>query len=45
MITQNWQEREVEAGQTLPFHINEMDRALIRNAIVDAVVQAPELIR
>ena len=45
MITQNWQEREVEAGQALPFHIHEQDRAMIRDAIVDAVVLAPELVR
>ena len=45
MVTQNWNEREVEAGQPLPFHIHEQDRAMIRDAIVDAVVHAPDLIR
>lgn len=45
MVTQNWQEREVEPGQPLPFHIHEQDRAMIRDAIVDAVVHAPDLIR
>jgi hypothetical protein len=45
LIQQNWQEREVEAGQTVPFHIHEQDRAMIRDAIVDAVVLAPELVR
>lgn len=45
MVTQNWQEREVEAGQPQVFHIHEQDRAMIRDAIVDAVVHAPELVR
>lgn len=45
MITQNWQEREVEPGQPPIFHIHEQDRAMIRDAIVDAMVLAPELIR
>lgn len=45
MVTQNWQEHEVEAGQALAFHIHEQDRAMIRDAIVDAVVLAPELVR
>lgn len=45
MVTQNWNEREVEAGQPLPFHIHEQDRAMIRDAIIDAVVHAPDLLR
>lgn len=45
MVTQNWQEREVEAGQPQVFHIHEQDRAMIRDAIVDAMVHAPELVR
>ncbi len=45
MVTQNWQEREAEPGQVQPFHIHEQDRALIRDAIVDAMVLAPDLIR
>lgn len=45
MVTQNWQEREVEAGQPPVFHIHEQDRAMIRDAIVDAMVHAPDLIR
>lgn len=45
MVTQNWQEREAEPGQPLPFHIHEQDRAMIRDAIVDAMVLAPELVR
>lgn len=45
LITQNWQERETEPGQPLPFALHEQDRALIRDSIVDAVVHAPDLIR
>ncbi|KAK7864998.1 hypothetical protein R5R35_000025 [Gryllus longicercus] len=45
LITQNWADREVEPGQPLPFSIHEQDRAMIRDAIVDAVVLAPDLIR
>ncbi|KAK4008612.1 importin-7 [Daphnia magna] len=45
MVTQNWQEREVEAGQPQVFHIHEQDRAMIRDAIVDAMVHAPDLVR
>lgn len=44
-IMNNWEDREVEAGQPLPFSIHEQDRAMIRDSIVDAVVMAPELIR
>lgn len=45
LISQSWQEKEVESGQPLPFTLHEQDRALIRDSIVDAVVHAPELIR
>ncbi|XP_044268843.1 importin-7 [Tribolium madens] len=45
LISQSWQDREVEGGQPLPFAIHEQDRALIRDSIVDAVVHAPDLIR
>lgn len=45
MVTQNWQEREAEPGQAQIFHIHEQDRAMIRDAIIDAVVHAPELVR
>ena len=44
-VTQNWQESKVEAGQPKVFHIHEQDRAMIRDAIVDAMVHAPELVR
>lgn len=45
MVTNNWADRETEAGQPMPFSIHEQDRAMIRDAIVDAVVHATELIR
>lgn len=45
LISQNWNDREAEAGQPMPFSIHEQDRSLIRESIVDAVVHAPELIR
>ncbi|KAJ4429638.1 hypothetical protein ANN_21839, partial [Periplaneta americana] len=45
LVTQHWADREVEPGQPLPFSIHEQDRAMIRDAIVDAVVHAPDLIR
>ena len=45
LVTQHWADREVEPGQPLPFSIHEQDRAMIRDAIVDAVVHAPDLLR
>ncbi|XP_012218774.1 importin-7 [Linepithema humile] len=42
LISANWAEKE--DGLT-EFNIHEQDRAMIRDAIVDAVVHAPELIR
>ncbi|XP_067012437.2 importin-7 [Anabrus simplex] len=45
LVTQHWADREVEPGQPLPFSIHEQDRAMIRDAIVDAVVHAPDLVR
>lgn len=42
LISANWAEKE--DGPT-EFSIHEQDRAMIRDAIVDAVVHAPELIR
>lgn len=44
-IEQHWVDKEPEPGQPLPFTIHEQDRAMIRDAIVDAVVHAPDLIR
>lgn len=44
LITSNWVDRETD-NAALQFSIHEQDRAMIRNAIVDAVVMAPELIR
>ncbi|XP_075230091.1 importin-7 msk [Lycorma delicatula] len=45
LVTQHWADREVDAGAPLPFTLHEQDRAMIRDAIVDAVVHAPDLIR
>lgn len=45
MVTDHWEESEAEPGKEQPFHIHEQDRALIRDAIVEAVVQAPDLIQ
>lgn len=45
LISQNWNDREQEAGQPMPFSLHEQDRSLIRESIVDAVVHAPDLIR
>lgn len=45
LVTQHWADREVESGQPLPFCVHEQDRAMIRDAVVDAVVHAPDLIR
>lgn len=44
LITTNWMDRDAENG-SVEFSIHEQDRAMIRDAIVDAVVHAPELIR
>lgn len=45
LISQNWQDKENEPGQNMPFALHEQDRSLIRESIVDAVVHAPDLIR
>ncbi|XP_050360804.1 importin-7 [Nymphalis io] len=45
MITSGWQEKEPEDGEPIPFSIHEQDRAMIRDMIVDAIVQAPDIIR
>lgn len=45
LITQNWADKEAEPGQPLPFSLHEQDRAMIRDAVVDAVVLAPDIIR
>ena len=45
LVTQHWADREVEPEQPLPSSIHEQDRAMIRDFIVDAVVNAPDLIR
>ncbi|KAM0731269.1 Importin-7 [Formica fusca] len=44
LITSNWADKEADSGP-IEFSIHEQDRAMIRDAIVDAVVHAPEIIR
>ncbi|XP_004932830.1 importin-7 isoform X2 [Bombyx mandarina] len=45
LITSGWQDKEREEGEPIPFNIHEQDRAMIRDIIVEAIVQAPEIIR
>ncbi|ESO95346.1 hypothetical protein LOTGIDRAFT_214997 [Lottia gigantea] len=46
MVTQFWADREAEnPGDPVPFSIHEQDRAAIRENIIEAIIQAPELIR
>lgn len=52
LVLQFWQEKEPpppgaqpQPPQPLAFHVHEQDRAMVRDALVDAMVHAPELIR
>jgi len=45
LINSSWSDHEAKPGEPIPFSIHEQDRAMIRGAIVDAIVHAPELIR
>ncbi|KAL4717791.1 hypothetical protein ACJJTC_000940 [Scirpophaga incertulas] len=45
LIASGWQEKEPEEGEPIPFNIHEQDRAMIRDMIVDAIIQAPDIIR
>lgn len=45
LITSNWSDHESKPGEPIPFSIHEQDRAMIRGAIVDAIVHAPDLIK
>ncbi|KAJ2954128.1 hypothetical protein O0L34_g2350 [Tuta absoluta] len=46
LVTAGWQGKETEeVGEVVPFTIHEQDRAMIRDSIVDAIVQTPEIIR
>lgn len=45
MITSNWHEKEPEEGEPIPFTIHEQDKAMIRDSIVEAIVQAQDMIR
>ena len=46
MVSGSWVEREAEvAGQQIPFSVHEQDRAVVRENMVEAVVQAPDILR
>ncbi|XP_053624286.1 importin-7 [Plodia interpunctella] len=45
LVTSGWQEKDPEDEEPAPFVIHEQDRAMIRDSIVDAIVQAPDIIR
>ncbi|XP_068617369.1 importin-7 [Battus philenor] len=45
MVMTGWQEKEPEEGEPASFSIHEQDRAMIRDMIVDAIIQAPDIIR
>ncbi|XP_063546915.1 importin-7 isoform X2 [Cydia strobilella] len=45
LITSGWQEKEPEENEPLAFSIHEQDQAMIRDSIVDAISQAPDIIR
>lgn len=45
IITSSWLEKETSVTQPLEFSIHEQDRSLVRDNIVEALIQAPEKIR
>ncbi|KOB51921.1 Importin-7, partial [Operophtera brumata] len=45
MITKGWHDKEAEEGAIQRFNIHEQDRAMIRDIIVEAIVQAPDMLR
>ncbi|XP_023937974.2 importin-7 [Bicyclus anynana] len=45
LVTSGWHEKEPENGEPIPFSIHEQDRAMIRDMMVDAIAQAPDIIR
>lgn len=45
LITSGWQEKEGEENEPIPFSVHEQDRAMIRDMIVNAIIQAPDIIR
>lgn len=45
LVTTGWHEKEVEEGEPIPFSIHEQDRAMVRDVMVDAIVQAPDILR
>lgn len=45
MIASHWLEKEASIAQPLEFSIHEQDRALVRDNIVEALSQAPDVLR
>lgn len=45
MVTKGWHDKEAEEGAIQRFNIHEQDRAMIRDIIVEAIVQAPDMLR
>ncbi|XP_021185790.2 importin-7 isoform X1 [Helicoverpa armigera] len=45
LISSGWQEKEPEEGEPIPFSVHDQDRAMTRDMIVDAIIQAPDIIR
>ncbi|XP_052745719.1 importin-7-like [Bicyclus anynana] len=45
LVTSGWHEKDHEDGEPIPFSIHEQDRAMVRDVMVDAVVEAPDMIR
>ena len=42
MVAHSWVQREYEPHEPVPFSVHEQDRAMIRDALVDACVRAPD---
>ncbi|XP_059055104.1 importin-7 [Achroia grisella] len=45
LITSGWQEKDADDDEPAPFTVHEQDRAMIRDIIVDAIIQAPEILQ
>ncbi|XP_035455973.1 importin-7 isoform X2 [Spodoptera frugiperda] len=45
LVSSGWQDKEPEDGEPIPFSIHEQDRCMVRDIIVDAIIQAPDIIR
>lgn len=44
MITQNWLDQD-DSEEPLRFRIHEQDRAIVRESIIDAIVQSPDIVK